>query len=200
MESCIHSLNIESVLRYTPYRIFVEYQAGIRVHWQEDQHYPVIIAYPNQSPILHAMEIVNRKAKYEYEFLQTMEAGMQLTGTEVKSLRNGDANMGDAWCLFEQGELYIKNLHIGEYKHASNEQHAPLRMRKLLLHKAELRKLERRATEKGLTIVPYRIFFSESGYAKCEIALARGKKSFDKRESIKEKDVQRDLDRTKVKR
>jgi SsrA-binding protein len=108
--------------------------------------------------------------------------------------------MGDAWCLFQDGELFIKNLHIGEYKHASAEQHAPLRIRKLLLHRAELKKLERRVTEKGLTLVPYRIFFAESGYAKCEIALARGKKSFDQRESIKEKDVQRDLDRTKVKR
>jgi SsrA-binding protein len=146
------------------------------------------------------MEIVNRKARYEYEFLQTVEAGLQLTGTEVKSLRAGDANMGDAWCLFQNGELFIKNLHIGEYKHGSADQHMPLRMRKLLLHKAELKKLERRVTEKGLTLVPYRIFFAESGYAKCEIVLAKGKKSFDKRESIKEKDVQRDLDRTKVKR
>jgi SsrA-binding protein len=144
------------------------------------------------------MEIVNRKAKFEYEFLQTLEAGMQLTGTEVKSLRNGDVNMGDAWCLFQDGELYIKNLHIGEYKHASAEQHVPLRMRKLLLHKAELKKLERRVTEKGLTIVPYRIFFAKSGFAKCEIAIARGKKSFDKRQSIKEKDVQRDMDRRKI--
>ena len=146
------------------------------------------------------MEIVNRKAKHEYEFLQTVEAGIQLTGTEVKSLRNGDANLGDAWCLFQEGELYIKNMHIGMYKHASVTQHEPLRTRKLLLHKAELKKLERRVTEKGLTLVPYRIFFAESGYAKCEIALARGKKSFDKRESIKERDVQRDIDRTKVKR
>ena len=144
------------------------------------------------------MEIVNRKAKFEYEFLLTLEAGMQLTGTEVKSLRNGDVNMGDAWCLFQDGELFIKNLHIGEYKHASTEQHMPLRIRKLLLHKAELKKLERRVTEKGLTIVPYRIFFAESGFAKCEIAVARGKKSFDKRQSIKEKDVQRDMDRRKI--
>ena len=146
------------------------------------------------------MEIVNRKAKYEYEFLQTVEAGLKLTGTEVKSLRNGDANIGDAWCLFQNGELFIKNLHIGEYKHASAEQHEPMRMRKLLLHKAELKKLERRVTEKGLTLVPYRIFFAESGFAKCEIALARGKKSFDKRESIKDRDMQRDLDRARTKR
>lgn len=146
------------------------------------------------------MDIINRKAKFEYEFLQTIEAGLQLTGTEVKSIRNGDVNLGDAWCLFEHGELFIKNLHIGEYKHASSEQHAPMRMRKLLLHKAELKKLERRVNEKGLTLVPYRIYFSASGYAKCEIALARGKKAYDKRESIKQKDVQRDIDRTRIKR
>jgi SsrA-binding protein len=141
------------------------------------------------------MEIVNRKARYEYEFLQTIEAGLQLTGSEVKSVRNGDVSMGDAWCLFQDGELFIRNLHIGEYKQASANQHAPLRMRKLLLHKSELKKLARKVTEKGLTIIPYRIYFSESGYAKCEIAVARGKRSYDKRESIKKRDVQRDLDR-----
>ncbi len=141
------------------------------------------------------MEIVNRKARYEYEFLQTLEVGIALTGTEVKSVRHGDVNIGDAWCLFQDGELYIKNLHIGEYKHASVNQHLPLRTRKLLLHRAELKKLERRVTEKGLTLVPYRIYFSEAGFAKCEIALARGKKSFDKRELIKQRDVRRDLDR-----
>ena len=142
------------------------------------------------------MEIVNRKARYEYEFVQTIEAGIQLTGSEVKSVRNGDVNIGDAWCLFDDGELYIKNLHIGEYKHSSAEIHEPMRTRKLLLKRAELRKLERRATEKGLTIIPYKIYFAETGFAKCEIALARGKKAYDKRESIKKRDVQRDLDRT----
>jgi SsrA-binding protein len=141
------------------------------------------------------MEIVNRKARYEYEFLQTLEVGIQLMGTEVKSVRNGDVNIGDAWCMFYKGELFIKNLHIGEYKHASIDQHSPMRMRKLLLHKLELKKLERRVTEKGLTLVPYKIYFAESGFAKCQIAVARGKKSYDKRESVKQRDVQRDLDR-----
>lgn len=141
------------------------------------------------------MEIVNRKAKYEYEFLLTMEAGLQLTGSEVKSVRHGDVNIGDAWCLFQDGDLYLKNLHIGEYKQAASHQHEPMRTRKLLLHRAELKKLLRRVNEKGLTIIPYRIYFSDSGYAKCEIAVVRGKKSYDKRESIKRRDVQRDLDR-----
>jgi SsrA-binding protein len=145
--------------------------------------------------LVPAMEIVNRKARYEYEFLQTFEAGIQLMGTEVKSVRNGEVNIGDAWCLFHNGELFIKNLHIGEYRHASTDQHSPMRMRKLLLHKLELKKLERQVTEKGLTLVPYKIYFAESGFAKCQIAVARGKKSFDKRESIKQRDVQRDLDR-----
>jgi SsrA-binding protein len=141
------------------------------------------------------MEIVNRKARYEYEFLQTFEAGIQLMGTEVKSVRNGEVNIGDAWCLFHNGELFIKNLHIGEYKHASTDQHSPMRMRKLLLHKLELKKLERQVTEKGLTLVPYKIYFAESGFAKCQIAVDRGKKRLDNRESIKQRDFQRDLDR-----
>ncbi len=141
------------------------------------------------------MEIVNRKARFEFEFVQKLEAGMQLTGTEVKSVRNGDVNIGDAWCLFQDGELYIKNLHIGEYRQASVNQHEPMRTRKLLLRKGELKKLERRVSEKGFTIVPYRIYFSDTGYAKCEIALARGKRSYDKRQSIKDRDVQREIDR-----
>ena len=142
------------------------------------------------------MEIVNRKAKFEYQFIQKFEVGIQLTGSEVKSLRAGKANMTDAWCLFQNGELYIKNLHISEYTQAMVN-HEPKRTRKLLLRKPELRKIERRSKEKGYSIVPLRIFFSETGYAKCDIALAQGKKSFDKRHSIKQKDMQRDLDRIK---
>ena len=99
------------------------------------------------------MEIVNRKAKFEYHFLQSFEAGMMLKGTEVKSLRLGQANMSDAWCVFEHGELYLKNLHISEYEHASMFQHEAKASRKLLLKKTELKKLERRVAEKGLTIV-----------------------------------------------
>lgn len=141
------------------------------------------------------MEILNRKAKYEYHLLQSFEAGMMLKGTEVKSLRLGLANMSDAWCIFEQGELYLKNLHISEYEHASMSQHEAKASRKLLLKKAELKKLERRVEEKGLTIVPYKIYFSARGHAKCEIYLAQGKKEFDKRNTIKDRDVQRDIDR-----
>ncbi len=141
------------------------------------------------------MEILNRKAKFEYHLLQSYEAGMMLKGTEVKSLRLGQANMSDAWCVFEQGELYLKNLHISEYEHASMFQHEAKATRKLLLKKSELKKLERRVAEKGLTIVPYRIYFSERGHAKCQICLAQGKKEFDKRNTIKDRDVQRDTDR-----
>ena len=120
---------------------------------------------------------------------------MMLKGTEVKSLRLGQANMSDAWCVFEHGELYLKNLHISEYEQASMFQHEAKATRKLLLKKSELKKLERRVAEKGLTIVPYRIYFSERGHAKCEIFLAQGKKEFDKRNTIKDRDVQRDIDR-----
>jgi SsrA-binding protein len=141
------------------------------------------------------LEILNRKAKFEYHLLQSFEAGIMLKGTEVKSLRLGQANMSDAWCTFEQGELYLKNLHISEYEHASMFQHEVKASRKLLLRKTELKKLERRVAEKGLTIVPYRIYFSARGHAKCEIYLAQGKKEFDKRNTIKDRDVQRDIDR-----
>ena len=141
-------------------------------------------------------EIVNRKAKYEYNLMQGFEAGMVLLGTEVKSLRRGEGNLSDAYCLFKDGELFIRNMFIAEYSHGNVNNHETRRERKLLLTKPELRKLERRTTEKGLTIVPYKIFFSERGHAKIEIFLAQGKKSYDKRESIKQKDIQRDLDRS----
>lgn len=141
------------------------------------------------------MEIINRKAKYEYHLIQSYEAGLVLKGTEVKSLRLGQANMSDAWCVFEEGELYLKQLHINEYTHASMSQHEAKGTRKLLLKKSELKKLERRVNEKGLTIIPYRIYFSARGHAKCEIWLAQGKKEFDKRNTIKERDIRRDMDR-----
>lgn len=142
------------------------------------------------------MEIINRKAKFEYHLIQSFEAGLVLKGTEVKSLRLGQGNMSDAWCVFEDGELYIKQLHISEYERASMSQHEAKGVRKLLLKKTELKKLERRVQEKGLTIVPYRIYFSDRGHAKCEIWLAQGKKEFDKRNTIKERDIKRDVDRT----
>jgi SsrA-binding protein len=142
-------------------------------------------------------EIVNRKAKFNYEFLETFKAGMVLTGTEIKSVKEGKVNLGDSFCYFRQGELWLKNLHISEYKNGSYANHEPLRLRKLLLTKKEMRKLEGKIKEKGLTIIPYKIFFSERGLAKIEIVLAKGKKSFDKRESIKERDTQKEIQRVK---
>lgn len=143
-------------------------------------------------------EIVNRKAKFEYHFLQVFEAGIVLTGTEVKALREGLANLTDAYCLFDEGNnLVVKNMHISEYDHGSIYNHDARRDRRLLLKKSEIKKLLRKVEEKGLTIIPYRLFFSERGFAKIEIALAQGKKAYDKRDSLKEKDQKRELDRLK---
>lgn len=142
-------------------------------------------------------EIINRKAKFEYSFLQGFEAGIMLKGTEVKSLRAGNANLNDAYCLFVNGELFIKSLFIAEYDFGNINNHETRRDRKLLLKKSELKKIEKRFTEKGLSVVPYRIFFSERGFAKVEIYLAQGKKEFDKRNSIKDKDMKRDMERIK---
>lgn len=141
------------------------------------------------------ISIVNRKAKFEYSFLSSFEAGLVLKGTEVKSLRNGNANLNDAYCLFKSDGLYILSMYIGEYEYGNNFNHEPRRTRKLLLKKTELKKLRKRVDAKGFSIVPYRIYFSERGFAKMEIALAQGKKSFDKRNTIKEKDAKRELQR-----
>ena len=141
------------------------------------------------------MEIINRKAKYAYQFVQTLIAGMQLTGTEIKSLRAGKASLAESFCLFKKNELWVKGMHIAEYTQGSHNNHEVYRLRKLLLNKRELEKLQQKTKEKGMTIVPYKIFFSERGLAKMEIALAKGKKIHDKRESIKQKDSKRALDR-----
>ena len=142
-------------------------------------------------------EVVNKKARYEYQFLDTYEAGIQLKGTEIKSIRNGHTNLNDAYCLFANGELTIRSLYIKEYEYGNQENHEPRRTRKLLLKKQELKKLDKRVKERGFTIVPYRLYITERGFAKVEIALAQGKKSYDKRDSIKQKDQKRDLDRLK---
>jgi SsrA-binding protein len=141
-------------------------------------------------------EIVNRKARHEYQCLQKFEAGIALLGTEVKSLKAGTANLSDAYCTFEGGQLILKSAFIAEYKHGNINNHETRRDRILLLRKSELKKLERRITEKGLTCIPYKFYFSERGFAKIEIWLAQGKKSYDKRQSIKEKDMKRDIDRS----
>lgn len=120
---------------------------------------------------------------------------MVLTGTEVKSLRDGRASFNDSYCYFHKGELWIKNLHITEYSHGTVNNHEPVRERKLLLQKRELRKLETKMKEKGFTLVPLRIFFNEKGLAKMELGLGRGKKQYDKRETLKQRDTEREIKR-----
>lgn len=143
------------------------------------------------------IEIIKRKAKFEFHFLQMYEAGIILTGTEIKSLRLGNANLNDAYCFFLKGELFIKSLFIAQYKFGNQNNHEERRLRKLLLKRQELKKLEKRVKEKGFTIVPYRMYITDRGFAKVEIALAKGKTSFDKRHSIKDKDLKREMDRSK---
>jgi SsrA-binding protein len=143
------------------------------------------------------IEIVNRKAKFEYHLTNPFEAGIMLTGTEVKSIKVGNANLNDAYCIFKGGELFIKSMYIAEYKHGTIHNHETRRDRKLLLKKSELRKLDRKAREKSMTIVPYKIYINERGFIKIEIYLAQGKRSFDKRETIKDRQNKRELDRIK---
>lgn len=141
------------------------------------------------------INIKNKKASFEYFFLEEYTAGMVLTGTEIKSLREGKVSMADAYCFFNKGELYVKNLNISRYENGTYYNHDPLRERKLLLSRRELRKLENKLTDKGLTIIPTRLFINDAGLAKMDIALAKGKKLYDKRDSIKEKDMKREQDR-----
>ncbi len=135
--------------------------------------------------------IKNRKAEYEYYLLNTYSAGIVLSGTEIKSIRAGKANITDSYCSFENGELWVHNMHISEYSHGSYNNHEPKRDRKLLLTKKELKKLAAKLNERGHTIIPTLLWINENGYAKLDIALAKGKKMYDKRESIKEKDNRR---------
>ncbi len=141
------------------------------------------------------INIKNKRAWHDYEIIDKFVAGMQLTGTEIKSIRAGKATLVDSYCYFNQGELFVKGIHVAEYDFGSIYNHFPKRDRKLLLTHRELRKLEKTVREKGLTIIALRIFIAKSSYAKLEIALARGKKEFDKREDLKKKDTQRELDR-----
>ena len=140
-----------------------------------------------------SINIFNKKAKFSYEFIQVFTAGIQLFGTEIKSIRDGKVNLTDGFCYFKSNELWIKNIHIGTYQQGSYNNHEPLRLRKLLLHKRELTKLQDAVKERGLTIVPFRIFLNERNIIKVEIALAKGKKIHDKRESIKERESQKML-------
>lgn len=141
------------------------------------------------------ISIKNRKATFEYELIERFVAGMQLVGTEIKSVRNGKVNMNEAYCQLIRGEMYVINLHIAEYEMGTCNNHIAKRDRKLLLNKKEILKLDKKVRESGLTIVCTKLFVNAKGLAKLEIALARGKKTYDKRESLKDKDAKRDMDR-----
>ncbi len=141
------------------------------------------------------INIRNKKASFEYHLIDRYSAGIQLLGTEIKSIREGKANINDSFCSFFEDGLYIRNMHIAEYSFGSFYNHESKRDRKLLLTKKELKKLKEKGEEKGFTIVPLKIFINDRGFAKVEIALAQGKKDFDKRETIKERESKRELDR-----
>ena len=146
---------------------------------------------------ISSINIKNRKASFSYQLIDKYNAGIVLLGTEIKSIRNNLANISDAYCIFIDGELWVKNLHINEYSNSGHKNHEPKRSRKLLLNRIELNKIESKVKEKGMSIVPIRLYSNEKGKIKLEISLAIGKKIYDKRESIKEKDIKRDIDRLK---
>ncbi|GHU95547.1 SsrA-binding protein [Bacteroidia bacterium] len=137
------------------------------------------------------IEIKNKRASFDYEWVERFTAGVVLQGTEVKAIREGKASLVDNFCFFQHGELWVKNMHVSEYRFGTYANHYPKRDRKLLLHHKELQKLQRKVKEKGLTIVATRLYFNEKNLVKIDIALVRGKKQYDKRESIKEKDLRR---------
>jgi SsrA-binding protein len=145
------------------------------------------------------INIKNKRASFEYHFIDKYIAGIVLQGSEIKSIRLGKVNLQDSYCTFVNNELYVKEMHISPYVLARNFNHEAKRDRKLLLNKRELKKLLTKNKEKGLTIIPIRIFINDSGLAKLEIALAKGKKIYDKREDIKARDMKRDLARLKIK-
>jgi SsrA-binding protein len=141
------------------------------------------------------IEIRNKKASHDYEFIDKYTAGIVLTGTEIKSIRLGKASIVDTFCYFRNNELWVRNMQVAEYANRGYSNHDPAWDRKLLLNQIELRKLERKTRERGFTIVATRLFISDTGYAKLNIALARGKKEYDKREDIKKRDTKREHDR-----
>lgn len=148
-----------------------------------------------KSNIQQKISIKNRRASFDYTFIEKYVAGLVLVGTEIKSIRQGKASLVDSYCYFKNGELFIKNMNISEYTEGNVYNHEPTRERKLLLSKQELTKLQKKMKDQGLTIIPLNLFTADSGYAKLEIALAKGKKLFDKREDMKAKDIDRDLKR-----
>lgn len=141
------------------------------------------------------INIKNRKATFNYEILETFQAGIVLCGTEIKSIRLGKASLSDSYCFFQTGELWIRNMHVSAYAFGSYNNHEILRDRKLLLQKKELRKLERQVQNVGLTIIPLKLYINDSGLAKLSIALCQGKKRYDKRQTLKERDDKREMQR-----
>ena len=142
-----------------------------------------------------SISISNRKARYEYELLEVFTSGIQLQGTEIKSLRAGNANIAEAYCYVHQSEVWITGMYIAEYKYGSYMNHEPKRLRKLLLNKKEINKISSVMQNVGITLVPLKLYISDKGWAKIEIALAKGKKLYDKREDLKQKDDKRQMDR-----
>jgi SsrA-binding protein len=149
---------------------------------------------------MKSVQIKNKKATFNYEILDKLIAGIVLKGTEIKSIRNGKANLNEAFCAIINNELFIKGMHISPYEFGTHENHEPKAERKLLLNKKELKKWHTKTQEKGLTIVPLRLFITDKGYAKIEIGLAKGKKTHDKREALKKKDSDRELARIKARK
>lgn len=141
------------------------------------------------------VEIKNKKAKFEFEFIETFTAGIQLFGTEIKSIRNNKASISEAYAVMVKNELFIRNMYVADYENGGHFNHESKRDRKLLLNKLELSKINKKIKNKGLTIVPTRLFISSNGWAKMNIAVAKGKKIYDKREDLKTKDVNREIDR-----
>ena len=144
---------------------------------------------------MNAVNIQNKRARFEYNLLDKYVAGLQLSGTEIKSIRNNKVNLSDSFCSFKGNELFIVGMHIDEYEFGNYANHQPKRDRKLLLNKQEIEKISKKLKDVGITIVPLRLFTNDKGWAKIEIATAKGKKLHDKRNSIKERDIQRDIDR-----
>ncbi|MFT5822994.1 MAG: SsrA-binding protein [Crocinitomix sp.] len=141
------------------------------------------------------IEVKNKKARFEFELLEDFNAGIALTGTEMKSIRNGKASIMESFCAFLNGELYVRNMYVAEYENGSYNNHNPRRDRKLLLKKVELKKLEKKLKDKGLTVIPSLLYINEKNLAKIRIHLAKGKKLHDKRGDLKDKDVKREMDR-----
>lgn len=144
---------------------------------------------------IKTQSIKNRRASFEYFLVETYNAGIVLTGTEIKSVRAGKVNLKDAFCFIDNGEMWVRNLHIAPYKFGTYSNHDPMRERKLLLTKRELKKIDGKLKEKGLTMIAVEMYINDRGFAKLDVALAKGKKFYDKRNTLKEKDTKREMDR-----